>query len=83
MDAYKPLQAVAYSVRRNFVTAWLGGQVSKDSQCACRGMTMEQLCKTFVLPLSGSTGVPDIVHCHVKKTLTSSLRFCLQNIREF
>ncbi len=46
---------------------------------------MEHLCKTFVLPLSGSTsaGVPDIVHCQVKKTLTSLLRFCLQNIREY
>ncbi|KAL0038809.1 hypothetical protein WJX79_008711 [Trebouxia sp. C0005] len=50
-----------------------------------RNMTMEQLCKTCVLPLSGSTGVPDMVelHCHVKKTLNSLLRFCLQSVREF
>ena len=44
---------------------------------------MEQLCQTFVLPLSGSTVVPDIIHCHVKKTLTSLVRFCLQNVRQY
>ena len=82
MDTYKPLQAVAYFVRLNVVCAWLGGQMSQDIQCACRKMTMEQLCMTFVLPLPGSTAVPDSIDCHVKKTLKQSLKLCLQDVRE-
>ena len=36
----------------------------------------------FVLPLPGSTAVPDSIDCHVKKTSKKSLKLCLQDVRE-